>query len=106
MEERIIEIIESLTDFKDLRKNREIDLLENEILDSLAFIELIEALEEEFDIEIQPTQVSPDTWRNVKKIAEMVEKRRWKTSFSFLTITQNNIFNTVAYLLATVDCVF
>ncbi|MBR2289709.1 MAG: D-alanine--poly(phosphoribitol) ligase subunit 2 [Clostridia bacterium] len=76
MEERIIEIIESLTDFKDLRKNREIDLLENEILDSLAFIELIEALEEEFDIEIQPTQVSPDTWRNVKKIAEMVEKRR------------------------------
>jgi len=35
-----------------LKENRDIDLLENEILDSLAFIEFITSLEEEFDIEI------------------------------------------------------
>ena len=50
MEEKIIEIIEKLTDFKDLNNNRDIDLLENEILDSLAFIELIEMLNDEFNI--------------------------------------------------------
>lgn len=73
MEERVIEIIENLTGYKELKENKDIDLLENEILDSLAFVELITALEEEFDIEIQPTQVKPDTWRNVEKIIELVK---------------------------------
>lgn len=72
LEEKIIEIIEKLTNYKGLREDKNIDLLENEILDSLAFIELITALEEEFNIEIQPTQVKPDTWRNVKKIADLI----------------------------------
>ena len=73
MEEKIIEIIENLTGYTELKENKDIDLLENEILDSLAFVELITALEEEFDIEIQPTQVNPDTWRNVGKITELVK---------------------------------
>ncbi len=76
MEERIIEIIENLTEYKELKENRDIDLIENEILDSLAFIELITSLEEEFDIEIQPTQVDPNTWRSVKKIADLVKNIR------------------------------
>lgn len=73
MEEKIIEIIENLTGYQELKENKEMDLLENEILDSLAFIELITALEEEFDIEIQPTQVEPNTWRTVKNIADFVK---------------------------------
>lgn len=74
MEEKIIEIIENITDFKELKDNKDIDLLENEILDSLAFIELIEMLNDEFNIDLQPTQVSPDTWRSVKKIVQYVKK--------------------------------
>ncbi len=73
MEDKIIEIIEKLTGFKNLKENIEIDLLENEILDSLAFIELIATLEDEFNIEIQPTQVEPNNWRKVKTIVELVE---------------------------------
>ena len=74
MEEKIIEIIENLTGYDKLKENVDIDLLENEILDSLAFIELMTILEEKFNIEIHPTQVEPNTWRSVKKIAELVEK--------------------------------
>lgn len=74
MEEKIIEIIENLTDYKDLKCNKDIDLLENEILDSLAFIELIETLNNEFNVEIQPTQVKPDTWRSVKNIAGYIQQ--------------------------------
>ena len=44
MEEKIIDIIEELTGYEELREKRDIDLLENDILDSLAFIELINAL--------------------------------------------------------------
>ena len=75
MEEKIIEIIEKLTDYKQLKNNKDIDLLENEILDSLAFIELIEMLNDEFNIEIQPTQVKPDTWRSVSNIAEYIKQQ-------------------------------
>ena len=74
MEDRIIEIIERITEYKDLKNNKDIDLLENEILDSLAFIELIEMLNEEFNIELQPTQIKPDIWRSVKSIAEYIQQ--------------------------------
>ena len=73
MGEKVIQIIENLTGYKKLKENRDIDLLENEIFDSLAFIELIATLNEEFDIEIQPTQVDPNTWRNIKKISDLVK---------------------------------
>jgi len=73
MEERIIEILEEVTEVKNLKDNKEIDLIENDILDSLAFIELIYKLEEEFNIEIQPTQVDSSTWRKVSSIEKMVK---------------------------------
>ena len=74
MEERIIDIIEELTGYEELRTKRDIDLLENDILDSLAFIELINTLNDEFNIEIQPTQVTPTTWRTIEGITKMVEE--------------------------------
>ena len=74
MEDRIIEIIEKITEYKELKNNTDIDLLENEILDSLAFIELIEMLNEEFNIELQPTQIKPNTWRSVKSISEYIQQ--------------------------------
>ena len=75
MEERIREIIIKLTGVNELKENIDIDLIENEVLDSLAFIELITTLEETFNIEIQPTQVDPNTWRSVKKISELCSKK-------------------------------
>ena len=91
MEEKIIEIIENLTDYKDMKCNKDIDLLENEILDSLAFIELIETLIPFlFELlkglfnsiiskicaasSLLSTQVKPDTWRSVKNIAEYIQQ--------------------------------
>lgn len=73
MKEKIIEMIISLTEYDELRHNPDVNLIEEDILDSLAFIELIEELENEFDIEIQPTQVPSDTWEYVDNIVTMVE---------------------------------
>ena len=74
MENRIIEIIEEISGYKELKENKDIDLLENEIIDSLGFIELISYLEDEFDIEIQPTQINPNTWRYVESIKKIVKE--------------------------------
>ena len=70
MKEKISEIIKELTGYEELE---EVDLIENNILDSLAFIELISELEDEFDVEIQPTQVPSDTWRSLENIVKLIE---------------------------------
>ena len=73
MKEKIIDIIIKLTDYEDLRNNPNVNLIEEDILDSLAFIELVSELENEFDIEIQPTQIPRDTWNCIDNIVKMVE---------------------------------
>ena len=73
MKNEIIKIIKEISNTDEDIEN--IDLLENEILDSLAFIELINELEDRFDIEIYPTQIDSNVWRSAKKIAEMVEEK-------------------------------
>lgn len=73
MEERIISIICDVCGNDEVRKNKNIDLLAEDVLDSMAFIELIQRLEDEFDIEIQPTEEKPSTWKNVKNILDMVK---------------------------------
>ena len=73
MREEILELIVRLTGNEELRENYNFDLIEDDILDSLAFIQLISELEDKFDIEIQPTQIDVDTWRSVDGIVRMVK---------------------------------
>ena len=76
MEEKIVNIITEVCNCEDIKNNVEVDLLANDILDSLALITLISRLEDEFDIEIQPTQVSFDTWRSVESIIKLVKSSK------------------------------
>ena len=75
MKDEVLEIIIKLTGYEYLRNNINVDLIEEDILDSLAFIQLISKLEEKYDIEIQPTQVSSNTWRSVAGIVELVKEK-------------------------------
>lgn len=67
LEDEIVTIIENISEYKNLKENLNIDLLESNILDSLAFIELITQL---------PTLVPTDTWRSIKGISKLVEELR------------------------------
>ena len=71
---RVMKIVIELTGSEELKENPDLDLIEEDIIDSLAFIELIDTLNEEFDIEIVPTQMPKDTWRNIKNISKVVEE--------------------------------
>ena len=75
MLDKIIAIIADITGFEDREAIATSDLLEDGILDSMSFITLIDVLEEEFFIEVQPTTVPPETWHSAPAIAELVEKR-------------------------------
>ena len=68
-----MDIIIRLTGYDDLYKYADIDLIGEDILDFLAFIELINELEERYDIEIQPTQVPGKSFSSVDNIVRLVE---------------------------------
>ena len=50
----------------------DIDLLE-EVIDSMALIELFSRLEEEFNIKMEPTEIPLDNLRSIDGILELVE---------------------------------
>ena len=72
MKDKIIDIIVKVTYDTRVKEENDIDLINSGILDSLGFINLISALEDEFDIEIQPTQIPGSTWRHVDSIVKLV----------------------------------
>lgn len=75
MRDKIIDIIVKVSYDKSIIYDNNIDLVESGILDSLAFINLMAELEDEFDIEIQPTQIPSSTWKTLDGIVKLVESK-------------------------------
>lgn len=76
VKKRIIEILVELTGADELFDDESIDLFDSGIMDSFTYGELLYALEDEFGVEIQPTQVEVDVWRSVERIAALVDELR------------------------------
>lgn len=75
MKDKIVEIIIEVCEDDSVKDNLDIDLIDSEIIDSFALVSLITKLEEEFNIELQPTQIKPDTWRSIDSIVKLVENK-------------------------------
>ena len=76
VKKRILEILVELTGADELFDDESIDLIDSGIMDSFTYGELLYALEDEFGIEIQPTQVEVDVWRSVERITLLVDELR------------------------------
>ena len=74
MKDKIIDILYEISENDLIKQDSKMDLFEEGIIDSLGFMILLSRLEEEFDIEIQPSQIPSDTCKSVDKITKMVEK--------------------------------
>lgn len=76
MEKKLIEIIAELCETEEIIEDPDIDLVENELLDSLTFVDLLVAIEEEFGVVIAPSAVSRDELNTANKIVEYVLDRK------------------------------
>ena len=74
MEDQILKLIQDIGNNGE-NIGPEQELLESGILDSLAFITLLEEIAVRWRIENQPTQVPPEEWKTVRSIARMLEKK-------------------------------
>ena len=68
--ERIIKVLNEINPTVNWEK--ETDLIGNHILDSLRIVQLVGALNDEFDIEITPMDVVPENFCSAEAIARLV----------------------------------
>ncbi|MST62025.1 D-alanine--poly(phosphoribitol) ligase subunit 2 [Peptostreptococcus porci] len=71
----VIEIFEEVLDTDEIRENQDLDLFENELLDSLAIIEVLLAIEDKFDLSLQPTDLERDDMSSVNKLTDFLERK-------------------------------
>jgi D-alanine--poly(phosphoribitol) ligase subunit 2 len=60
MEEKVLNMLESICEDRIVKENPDIDLFENDLLDSLTFTELLVEIENQFGLIISPSEVSRD----------------------------------------------
>lgn len=75
VEERMLDLIEEVCDDEVIREERDIDLFEAGLLDSMAAIELLVGIESEFGVKIAPTAVEREEMNTVNKIIYQVQIR-------------------------------
>ena len=60
MEEKILDILEEICGDEVVKEDRDINLLEEDLMDSLDYTELLIAIEDNFDVVIAPSEISLD----------------------------------------------
>jgi D-alanine--poly(phosphoribitol) ligase subunit 2 len=73
--ETILQELEKITATDEVRRNLDLDLYGEGILDSLGTVELMVAFDEEFGINITPAQIDRQVWSTPRKIIAYVEDR-------------------------------
>lgn len=75
MEDKILKLLEDLCDSDEVRRDQNVNLFATGLLDSLGAIELLVAIDEEFGIRIEPTEVARENFDTPNKIIEYVKKK-------------------------------
>lgn len=74
LEEKVLAIIEEICEDDVIYKERDINLKEEGLMDSLAFVELLVRMEE-FGIEVAPTEVTYEEIDTPNNIIQYIETR-------------------------------
>ena len=74
LEEKVLAIIEEICEDDVIYEERDINLKEEGLMDSLAFVELLVRMEE-FGIEVAPTEVTYEEIDTPNKIIQDIETR-------------------------------
>ena len=75
MFEKLLSIMEEICEDDIVREDLDIDLFENDLMDSLALVELLLALEENFGIKLSPTEYVKSDFATVNKIKNILNDK-------------------------------
>jgi len=72
---RILDVLERITGTDQVRRNLDVALFDQGLLDSLGMVELILALSEELGVDISPAEIEREQWTTPRRIIAYVEQR-------------------------------
>ena len=75
MEDKVLDLLEEICEDDVVRENLDINLFEEDLLDSLAFTELLVGIEENFGIVISPSEVERNDVETPNKIIALIKAR-------------------------------
>ena len=75
VEQQILDLLEEICDDEVVREERDIDLFDAGLLDSMAAIEVLVSIESQFGVDIAPTAVEREEMNTVNKIIHQVQIR-------------------------------
>lgn len=75
IDKRIIDLVVDISGEDEVAEDLDLDLFEEEFFDSMAAIELLAALEDEFGVSIAPTELDREEMNTVNKIIARVKER-------------------------------
>ena len=76
MEEKLLDLLEEICEDDIVREEKDLDLFEEDILDSLGFAELLAMIEEELGVVIAPSEVVRDQVNTANKIIALVKAKK------------------------------
>ena len=75
MKEKVLDLLEEVCEDDIVREEKDLDLFEEDILDSLGFAELLAMIEDELGIVIAPSEVVRNQVNTANKIIALVEEK-------------------------------
>lgn len=75
MEEKFLDILEEICGDDIVKEDRDINLIDEGLMDSLDFTELIVAIEENFGVVIPPTGITREESDTPNKIIKIIKER-------------------------------
>ena len=73
--ESVIEIFEEVFGSDEIRDNQDLDMFENEMLDSLAIIEVLLGIEDKLNLSLQPTDLERKDMATVNNLVDFLKDR-------------------------------
>jgi D-alanine--poly(phosphoribitol) ligase subunit 2 len=74
LEKKVLAVLEEACGDPRVSRDLDLDLYREELLDSFAWVQLLEGLEDAFGIQLWPTQVSREETSTPRKVVELVRR--------------------------------
>lgn len=74
--EKILQILTDICNTEEIKRNPDIELFKEGILDSFGIIELFVAIQEQLGMEVALTEVDREMWATPNKIIAYLEERK------------------------------
>ena len=76
IKEQVLEMLEEICEYEVVREDLDINMKEEGLMDSLAFVEMLVKIEEIFGLSIAPTEVTYEEIDTPNKVITYIENRK------------------------------